>query len=193
MNLKYSGDWRLDLTGEDLRTLSAIARDTLTWSVKKAAGKFEMSGYPITPAIRSCLASFVTLRRHNKLRGCVGSLRGEIPLYLSIHQNTVNAALRDSRFQPLQPEELSNTELTISILSPLYGAASPDDFQIGKHGIVLHKAGKSAVFLPCVAEEQKWSKEKTLRQLSLKAGLSEHAWETNAVFELFESLTFTPL
>ena len=48
---------------------------------------------------------------------------------------------------------------------------------LGKHGMVLSKQGRSAVFLPQVAPEQGWDIDQTLTHLSMKAGLPPDAWK----------------
>jgi AMMECR1 domain-containing protein len=54
----------------------------------------------------------------------------------------------------------------------------------------VHKAGRSAVFLPQVAPEQGWDVETMLSHLSLKAGLPKDAWREGARFEVFEAIVF---
>jgi len=65
--------------------------------------------------------------------------------------------------------------------------ASWRDIVIGKHGMVLTKGGRSAVFLPQVAPEQGWGLEETLTHLAMKAGLSPEAWREGAEFLVFEA------
>ncbi|MBF8272153.1 MAG: hypothetical protein HW380_1258 [Magnetococcales bacterium] len=135
--------------------------------------------------------AFVTLKRSGALRGCIGQLQPIQPLYQAIMENAVNAALRDPRFQPVTPNELGNMELEVSVLSPMRPIPSWEAFELGRHGIVLSKNGRRAVFLPEVAVEQKWSREETLTHLAMKAGLPGDAWRQGASFEIFTSQTHT--
>jgi AMMECR1 domain-containing protein len=64
------------------------------------------------------------------------------------------------------------------------------DIVIGKHGIVLTKNGRSAVYLPQVAPSQNWGLDETLSHLSQKAGLQEEAWKQGAQFKVFEAIVF---
>jgi len=50
----------------------------------------------------------------------------------------------------------------------------------------LTKGSASAVFLPQVARDEKWSVETTLEHLSVKAGLDKDAWKEGAEFQVFE-------
>jgi AmmeMemoRadiSam system protein A len=46
----------------------------------------------------------------------------------------------------------------------------------GKHGVIIHRDGRSAVFLPQVWKQLP-DTEKFLNNLCLKAGLSQNSWE----------------
>ncbi len=188
---KRSGEWSPGLTEAEKKTLFAIARDTLRWCVEGRKGKFRYDGYTLTPAMQTNTATFVTLKIAGQLRGCIGSLAPVEPLYLSVHGNAVNAALRDPRFLPVGPDELPRIEVDVSILSPIRDIGSPAEFKIGHHGIILEKGMYRAVYLPEVAVEQGWGMEETLSSLSLKAGLGPDAWREGARFKVFESVVLS--
>lgn len=188
MEEQRSGTWTPGLTAAEQETIFAIARDTLQWCVQGQSRKFDMAPYQITPKLKTILATFVTLKIAGELRGCIGSLEAREPLYLSVHGNAVNAAMHDPRFSPLQAEELPAVQIQVSVLSPLTDIAGPDEFRLGRHGIILSKGGRRAVFLPEVAVEQKWTREETLTYLSRKAGLPPDAWKQGAAFQVFESV-----
>lgn len=186
-----SGEWTPGLNDGERRTLFAIARDTLTWCVNGSKGKFSFDGYEITPVMKTNTATFVTLKIGGELRGCIGSLAPVEPLYLSVHDNAVNAALRDPRFEAVRPSELDRIEIDVSILSPIRDIPSVADFKIGQHGIILEKGPYRAVYLPEVAVEQKWTVAETLSSLSMKAGLPPDAWQRGARFKVFESVVLS--
>jgi AmmeMemoRadiSam system protein A len=112
-------------------------------------------------------------------------------LYLSVHGNAINAALRDPRFRPVREEELGAIEVDVSILSPIRDIQSPDEFKVGRHGIILEKGMYRAVYLPEVAVEQGWGMEEALSSLSMKAGLGPEAWREGARFKVFESVVLS--
>lgn len=184
---QLSGAWNPGLSENEKNTLLAIARDTLQWCVERQAGKFPMAQYELTPKLKAATATFVTLKIHGELRGCIGSLAPTEPLYRSVHQNAINAALRDFRFRPVNRAELPLISVDVSILSPIREIPGLDDFKLGQQGIILEKGGQRAVFLPEVALEQKWTREETLTHLALKAGLDPDAWKKGASFQVFES------
>ncbi len=191
MKEQRSGTWFPGLSENEKSVLFAIATDTLEWCVRGSQRPFPIESYEITPKLRVHTATFVTLHLRGNLRGCIGSLAPEEPLFLSVHNNTVNAALRDPRFMPVQPSELPDIEIALSLLSPIRPISTVEEFKLGEHGIILQKGMRRAVFLPEVAPEQGWTKEETLSHLSIKAGLPPDAWKSGARFEVFESVVLT--
>lgn len=183
-----SGKWSPELTDEEKKTLFAIVEDTLNWCVKGSAGKFSFDKYTITEKMKVPTATFVTLKIRGMLRGCIGSLQPVESMCESVHDNAVNAALRDPRFRPVTEQELPKLEVHISLLSPIVPIASLDEFKVGEHGIIIEKGMYRAVYLPEVAVEQGWTKEQTLASLSEKAGMDSNAWKSGARFKVFSSV-----
>jgi AmmeMemoRadiSam system protein A len=140
-------------------------------------------------SLRQPSGAFVTLTRDGMLRGCIGYIQPHKPLFEAVFENGYNAAARDHRFAPLTQPELAGLEIEVSVLSPPRPIPSADDFILGEHGIILHKAGRSSVFLPEVAIQQGWDRDETLNHLATKAGLAADAWREGAEFEVFTSET----
>lgn len=185
-----SGEWTPELTPGEKTALFAIAEDTLKWCVKGGT-EFSFDEYKITEKLEQKTATFVTLKIKGRLRGCIGSLEPVAPLYQSVHDNTVSAAMKDPRFPPVTQNELEDVDIHVSILSPIRDIESLDEFRIGEHGIIMRKGWNRAVYLPEVAVEQKWSKEETLSSLSMKAGLDPSAWREGASFKVFSSVVLS--
>jgi len=188
---KRGGDWSPGLTAVEQEALYMIALDTLAWCIGHGRGGFDFERYAITDALRIPRATFVTLHENGMLRGCIGSLSPESPLYMSVHENAVNAALRDPRFPPVIPRDLPLLRVDVSVLSPIVPIAGPAEFRIGEHGIIMEKGFHRAVYLPEVAPEQGWTVEETLDSLSAKAGLPTGAWRTGASFSVFSSVVLS--
>lgn len=186
-----SGTWTPGLSEAEKTTLFAIARDTLKWCVAGGRGRFDFTPYTLTPLMKTNMATFVTLKIRGQLRGCIGSLAPEDALYMSVHENAINAALHDPRFDPVQPAELPRIEVDVSVLSPIRDILSITEFKIGQQGIIMEKGLHRAVYLPEVATEQGWTVEETLSSLSMKAGLPPNAWRDGARFKVFESVVLS--
>lgn len=133
-------------------------------------------------------ACFVTLKIHGKLRGCVGHLAAFEPLDRNIVRNSVSAAFKDTRFEPLEKAELADCEIEISVLSAPEPLPYTDEDDLlnsvkGK-GVILSSEGCSATFLPQVWEQLPDAKE-FLSHLAMKAGLSASAWK-HADYQVYE-------
>ncbi|MGE5197805.1 MAG: AmmeMemoRadiSam system protein A, partial [Deltaproteobacteria bacterium] len=130
------------------------------------------------PVLSEKMGAFVTLREHGELRGCIGNLVGNQPLYLTIRDMAIEAAVGDPRFMPVKLPELKNIDIEISVLSPLKKVDSAEAIEMGRHGVLIRKGFNSGVFLPQVATETGWSKEEFLSQLCAhKAGIPADAWK----------------
>jgi len=179
------------LSQEDKKVLLSLARKTILYGLEKQRVP-EPEDLGITPseAIKVPRAAFVTLKKHGELRGCIGDIFPQRPLYKSVITNAIYAAFADRRFTPLQKEECSDIRIEISALTPPAPVASAQAIRIGTDGMVLNKDGRSAVFLPQVAPEQGWDLETTLANLSMKAGLAADAWKDGATFQVFQAEVF---
>lgn len=186
-----SGAWSAGLTAAERETVFAVARDTLAWCTAGGGGDFDFSAYVLTPALQIPRATFVTLHAQGMLRGCIGSLEPQAPLYLSVHENAIGAALRDPRFPPVSARDVPRLTVDVSILSPIEPIAGPEAFRLGEHGIILEKGWNRAVYLPEVAPEQGWTVEQTLCSLSEKAGLPPDAWREGTSFKVFSSVVLS--
>ncbi|UCB46441.1 MAG: AmmeMemoRadiSam system protein A, partial [Spirochaetota bacterium] len=136
---------------------------------------------------------FVSLYKGNQLRGCIGSHSSSIPLYKTVQLNALRSGLADPRFPHVTLEEIDDIQIEISVyLSCVDPISSVEEFEVGKHGIIIQKDVKSATFLPHVATTQGWDRITTLQQLCKKAGLEANAWKAkDAVFRVYETQIFS--
>ncbi len=172
----------MTLSPEDRQYLLQLARE----SVEQAAHGQEppvLDLEDVPASLRRDGASFVTLTKGGRLRGCIGSLEAERPLALDVQENAVNAALHDPRFSPLQPAELDDLQIEISVLSlpePLDYEDADDLIEAlrpGVDGVVIESGWHRGTFLP-----QVWEKlpepQRFLQHLCQKAGLSPDAYRS---------------
>jgi len=120
-------------------------------------------------------ATFITLKKQGRLRGCIGSLVAHREFYNDLVINSQKAAFEDPRFKPVNAEELDQISIEISILSEavLQSYTSIEDLKsnvkVGIDGIILKYKDKQATFLPQVWEDIP-SFEDFFAQLSRKGG-----------------------
>ena len=192
---QMTGDWSTSVTyqsivftpppaklgGDERETLLELARETITaFLAGREPPAPDRSQLP--EALRAHGASFVTLRNDGNLRGCIGNLNSNGPLYQSVIRNAV-AVSQDFRFKgnPVTTGELSDLEVEVSYLTPLKRLPDTDQIVIGRDGLVIALGRRTGVLLPQVAYELGWSREEFLAQLCMKAGLPLDAWKHPAV------------
>ncbi|MFH0753331.1 MAG: AmmeMemoRadiSam system protein B [Candidatus Omnitrophota bacterium] len=136
--------------------------------------------------------AFVTLKKDGRLRGCIGNILGEGPLFKTVRDMSVAAASQDPRFSPVTPKELGSINLEISVLSKPRVVKDVDEIVMGVHGVIVRKGGRGGVFLPQVAVETGWDKERFMAELcSQKAGLPADCWkDPGARLEIFTADVF---
>ncbi len=162
------------------KELLSIARKSIESKLNNDSFEY----VPENPKFLEKRAAFVTLykgKEERKLRGCIGHIEPVAPLWESVRDNAIAAAFYDPRFPPLQKEELKDTVIEISVLSPKKPLHynSPEEvlekLRPGIDGVVLDWGFTRSVFLPQVWEEIP-DPQSFLAQLSLKAGLHPLAW-----------------
>ncbi len=139
--------------------------------------------YPMPPSdkLKENLGAFVTLKIKGRLRGCIGNIVGDGPLWKPIIRMAGEAAFNDPRFPELTAQELQVLELEISILSPLEPVPDIHRIEPGRHGLVVRKGQYSGLLLPQVAREWGWDRETFLAQTCRKAGLPEDCHKDKGV------------
>lgn len=179
------------LTADEKHALLKLARGTLTYYLEHGKPPTpETLGITIAPGMQTVMGAFVTLKKHGQLRGCIGEIFPRRALYEVVMEQAVNAGVNDYRFSQVTAPELAEIDFEISALTPPHDVASYQDIVIGKHGMVIEKNGRRAVFLPQVAPEQGWDLAETLTHLSTKAGLAADAWREGASYMVFEAIVF---
>lgn len=92
---------------------------------------------------------------------------------------TVAAAQDDPRFPPVEPDELPDLALEISVLSEAAPLAPPVDaarIAVGRDGVMVRRGRNVGLLLPQVARDQQWGPDALLAATCRKAGLPPDAW-----------------
>ncbi|MBI4860399.1 MAG: AmmeMemoRadiSam system protein A [Candidatus Riflebacteria bacterium] len=178
-----------ELNEQDQHGLIRVAKEAVAAA---AQGRSAPTIGPLSSRLRACCGAFVTLTVGGELRGCIGHLRTNRPLFQTVQDVARAAALEDPRFPPVTPDELDAIRIEISVLSPLTDL--PVDqvgrIQVGVHGLCITKGGHSGLLLPQVATEYGWSAAEFLEQTCYKAGLSKGEWRRGARIQIFSAQVF---
>jgi len=168
------------LAEKDRQTLLQVAHKSIEHGLK--TGKLielNLKDYP--PHLLEERATFVTLKRHGKLRGCIGMIEAVQPLVQDVVHSAYAAAFKDRRFPPLEQNELSGLEIHISVLSPLEEIKFSSEQDLlakirpGIDGLIIEEGVLRGTFLPVMWEEIPEPRE-FVRHLKIKAGLPSDYW-----------------
>jgi AmmeMemoRadiSam system protein A len=140
-------------------------------------------------------ACFVTLRRGDDLRGCVGTLEATLPLARQVATSAYHAAFRDTRLESVHRGELAALTLEISLLSPLEELPAANDQDLlnrlrpGVDGVVVSEGARYATFLPKVWDTFALPFD-FVAHLKRKAGLPPRYWSPTLRWQRYTAQSF---
>lgn len=161
------------LTDGEKRLLLSLARQSIEFAL---SGGPAPSPGPLSGTLATRRGAFVTLHHRGRLRGCIGRVVTLDSLATVVAECAVSAAIQDPRFAPLEPQDLRELEIEISVLTHPCQIAAPEELQPGIHGLLITRGRYRGILLPQVAEKYKWSREQFLEQTCCKAGLHPEDW-----------------
>jgi MEMO1 family protein len=179
------------LSESQKKRLLEIARTAI---VKHITGKGRITVQEADPRLNLEEGAFVTIHKNGHLRGCIGNVLGQGPLYRTVSDMAIAAASQDPRFSPVSSSELDRLEIEVSVLSKPWKIKDPKEIELGVHGVIVKKGlFHQGLFLPQVATEQGWNREQFLSYLCQhKAGLPADAWKDPSVtLEVFTAQVFS--
>ena len=174
------------LSNDERRGLLRLAREAIRYALSGGAAPARPA--LADPSLRA--GAFVTVHMGGELRGCIGQPGGDRLLTEVVAECAVAAATEDPRFPPLQPSELPQVQLEISVLGPIVPVADFSEIDVGRHGLIAEQGFRRGLLLPQVATERGWGREMFLAHTCLKAGLKADAWKSGATFYRFEAEVF---
>ncbi len=162
-----------DLTDEERRALLRLARKSLTHFVKtqQPLPDADQEALAVGEESRMGLNCFVSLHDREQLRGCIGTLASDKPLFRSVASMAISAGARDPRFPPITEEELERCDFEISALGPFQHVESIEEIHPNRHGLLVEAGPRRGILLPQVAQKHSWSARELLKQTHIKAGL----------------------
>ena len=174
-----------EFTPEERAVLLRLAHE----SILSALERREISLTPPLPHLEEPRGAFTTIYSHGNLRGCVGYVFPVASLYRTVAETARAAAFEDTRFSPVSLQEAAELDVSLSILSPLR-VISPEEVEIGRHGLVVSQGGRRGLLLPQVPVEHQWDRVTFIEQTCRKAGLPLEAWRLGATLEAFTAEVF---
>ncbi len=163
--------------GKDLFKIAQISLDEAV--LHKRRFKPSRDDYP--DILFNKGATFVTLEKDGELRGCIGSLLPAQAVADNVAQNAYAAAMEDSRFSPVKPEELGKIKISISLLTGFEAVNYKSEEDLvsqlvkGVDGVILRDGNRQGVFLPAVWKQLP-DPQAFLNNLKIKAGMSPSYW-----------------
>jgi len=177
------------ISSEDKKFLLKLARETITKYIKKGTTP-DVDPAKLSKTLKTDCGAFVTLNKGRNLRGCIGRFDASMPLWKVVQTMAIAASTQDHRFSPVQPNEIDQLKIEISVLTPLKRIKSADEFVMGKQGIYMKQGNATGTFLPQVATQTGWSKEEFLGHCAQdKAGIGWNGWKTAELYT-YEALVF---
>lgn len=164
----------LGLSSDDKQTLRHIALQAIrSKCLNQPMPEISISSVKL----KEPRGAFVCLHKRGDLRGCIGMIEGFGPLSQTVKEMAIQAAFADPRFCPLNPHELDELDLEISVLTPLERINDPSQIEIGKHGLLIRRHSHSGLLLPQVATEHGWDRVQFLEWTCRKASIPPKAWQ----------------
>jgi len=174
-----------EFSHEERTLLLQLAHD----SILSALENHEVSLDPPSPHLTEPRGAFTSLYLNGELRGCVGYVLPVSSVYRAVIDTARAAAFEDARFYPVTIEEARQLNIELSILSPPL-SISPEEVEVGRHGLLISLAGQRGLLLPQVPAERNWDRITFLQQTCRKAGLPPDAWQRGALIEAFTAEVF---
>ena len=161
---------------EEKKILLNIARS----SIKSVftGEKVPKPDYEKHPVFKSHSGAFVTLTKFGSLRGCIGYIISDGPLFETVCNAAIQASQNDPRFPSVHQLEINDLSIEISVLSEPFPLNSYDKIEIGKHGLILEEKGRRGLLLPQIPLEHHMNREQYLDAICQKSGFSSGYWRT---------------
>ncbi|MHB1453251.1 MAG: AmmeMemoRadiSam system protein A [Saccharofermentanales bacterium] len=106
-------------------------------------------GLPVDGDLNLQAGVFVSLKKHGELRGCIGTIFPTCNNMIEeIIQNAISAGMKDPRFDPLRPEELSQLVYSVDVLGKPENVSSLKELDARKYGVIVTRGFRRGLLLP---------------------------------------------
>jgi hypothetical protein len=144
-----------------------LARETIESYVSR--GEIPQPKH-IPPEMQGKAGVFVSIHKDGELRGCIGTIGpSEENIAEEIVRNAISASTSDPRFNPVTPDELSQLDINVDVLTEPELISSEKDLDPKKYGAIVESGWKRGLLLPDL--EGVDTVKKQLEICRMKAGI----------------------
>ena len=127
----------------------------------------------LTPEMVERSGVFVSLKVGGLLRGCIGTYEpAKANVAEEVITNAISSATRDPRFPPVTPDELSDLEYSVDVLTNPEPVKSEAELDPKRYGIIVESGKRKGLLLPNLE-----GVDTVARQIEIcrsKAGIPSH-------------------
>jgi AmmeMemoRadiSam system protein A len=181
---------------EQKQFLLNLARESAEKYLKEGK-RIEINEKEVPNNLKDKKGCFVTFIEDEQLRGCIGYIIPEKPLYECVIDNAINAATKDIRFSPVNYSEMKKIKIDVSVLSvPFLLEHNNSEELLSKlkpleHGVILQRGEYQSTYLPSVWNQIP-DKEDFLSNLCIKGNMEAECWkDTKTEVYIYEAEDFS--
>ncbi len=137
----------------------------------------------LTPEMKQRAGVFVSIHKHGKLRGCIGTFEpAKDNVAEEIMANAISSATRDPRFPPVDASELDDLEFSVDILTEPELVKDMSQLDPRRYGVIVESGFRRGLLLPDL--EGVDTVEEQIAICRLKAGIKANEPVTLYRFEV---------
>lgn len=145
-----------------------LAKKTIEEHVRY--GKVTPAPGDMTPEMKEKAGVFVSIKKHGRLRGCIGTF---MPITANVAEETIRnaiaAATEDPRFNAVEENELKDLTYSVDILTQPEKVANINMLDHKKYGVIVARGNRKGLLLPDL--EGVDTAEEQFRIARMKAGI----------------------
>ena len=103
----------------------------------------------ITDEMKGRAGTFVSIKKHGQLRGCIGTFQPTRKnIAEEIINNAIHSASRDYRFPPVKSSELDELEYSVDILTEPELVSDKTQLDPKEYGVIVDAGNRRGLLLP---------------------------------------------
>lgn len=137
--------------------------------------------------INTRAGAFVSIHKLGKLRGCIGTIAStQKSLAEEIIHNAISASCRDSRFDPIEPNELALLKVNVDVLGEPEDIESAAELDVKRYGVIVTNGSRRGLLLPDIEGVDTVEQQISIAKQKAGIGLNE-----NVTLQRFEVVRHT--